>query len=128
MSEEIKINEPLPPDVVDAVREAYAPPSDPGYWTGLESRIMSSLGRPAGRWWVVVGDWAHGSMIAAAAAIVAVVVGALLIHAHDAEMRVAYESATRPTVAESIAVPTGALSELDGPETRGATFRDVISH
>ena len=127
MTEETRINEPLPPDVVDAVREAYAAPTDAGYWSALEARIMAGIGRPAARWWMVVGGWAHGSMVAAAAAIVAVVVGALLVHAHDQEMRVRYEAAARPAV-DSIAIPTGALSELDDADTRGATFRDVISH
>jgi hypothetical protein len=55
-------------------------------------------------------------------------VGALLLQAHNQEMRTAYESATQPSITEQVSVPAGALSERDGPDTRGATFRDVISH
>lgn len=79
------------------------------------------------RWWVVVGGWARSSLAVAAAALVAAIVGALLLHARNQELRTAYESATQPAVVDSIAIPSGALSERDGPDTRGATFRDVIS-
>jgi hypothetical protein len=125
---QIRLDEPLPDGVIAAVRDIYAAPAGDAYWAGLESRIMAAIGEStAGRWWMVVGSWARGGLVAAAAIIVVTVVGALLIQAHDQEMRTAYESASQPSITEQVTVPTGALSETDGPDTRGATFRDVIS-
>jgi len=126
---EIKLEEPLPQDVIAAARDIYAPPAGDAYWRELESRIMARIGDcAAGRWWMVVGGWARSGLVAAAAIIVATVVGALLLQAHNQEMRTAYEAATQPSITEQVSVPAGALSERDGPDTRGATFRDVISH
>jgi hypothetical protein len=126
---QIRLDEPLPQDVIAAARDIYAPPSGDAYWSTLEYRIMARIGdSAAGRWWMVVGGWARSGLVAAAAIIVATVVGALLLQAHNQEMRTAYESATQPSITEQVSVPAGALSERDGPDTRGATFRDVISH
>ena len=126
---QIKLDEPLPEDVIVVVRDMYAPPQGEAYWSVLESRIMASIAdSAAGRWWMVVGGWARGGLVAAAAIIVTAVVSALLMQAHDQEMRTAYESASQPTITQTMTVPTGALSERDGPDSRGATFRDVISH
>ena len=126
---QIRLDEPLPDDVVAAGRDIYAPPAGAAYWSALESRIRARIGdSTAGRWWMVVGGWARGGLVAAAAIIVAAVVGALLLQAHNQEVRTAYEAASQPTVTESLTVPEGALSERDGPDTRDATFRDVISH
>ncbi|MES2359566.1 MAG: hypothetical protein V4529_14625 [Gemmatimonadota bacterium] len=125
---QIRLDEPLPDKVIATVRDMYAPPDGDAYWSVLESRIMARIGdSAAGRWWMVVGSWARGGLVAAAAIIVAAVVGALLIQAHDRDLRTAYESATQPSITQQVTVPTGALSERDGPDTRGATFRDVIS-
>lgn len=128
MDNETRLDEPLPERVIDETRTIYAPPGGDAYWGALESRIMSAIAdSAAGRWWMVVGSWARGGLVAAAALIVAAVVGALLLQAHDQEMRTAYESVAQPTLVDSVSVPSGALSERDGPDTRGATFRDVIS-
>ncbi|HEV2643689.1 MAG TPA: hypothetical protein VGT98_13320 [Candidatus Elarobacter sp.] len=133
MDNELRLDEPLPGRVIDETRAIYAPPGGDAYWGGLESRILARIAdsiadSAAGRWWMVVGSWARGGLVAAAALLVAAVVGALLLQARDQEMRTAYESVARPSVVDSIAVPAGALSERDDPDLRGATFRDVISH
>lgn len=123
---ELQLHTPLPAPVVDAMRRAYAPPDGDAYWATLEARIMARLADSApARWWVVVGSWARGGLVAAAL-IIAAVVSLLMAHARTQELRTAYESATRQP-ADTLAVPAGALSERDGPDTRGATFRDVIS-
>lgn len=139
---DLRIDDPLPPAIVEAARSLYAAPgtdptrpgtkSVPGgadaYWSALEQRVMSRIANAAaGRWWMVLGGWARSGLVSAAAAIVAAVVGLLLWQAHEREVSLAYESVTQVVPAESIAIPTGALSERDGPDTRGATFRDVIS-
>lgn len=125
---QIRLEEPLPDDVIAGARVMYAPPAGDAYWNALETRIVARIAdSAAGRWWMVVGGWARGGLVAAAAIVVATVVGALLLQAHNQEMRTAYETATQPSITEQVTVPTGALSERDGPDTRGATFRDVIS-
>lgn len=125
---EIRLDEPLPEDVIAAGRDIYAPPGGAAYWSVLESRIMLRISdSSAGRWWMVVGSWARSGLAAAAAIIVATIVGALLLQAHNQDVRTAYDSMPQPTVTESLTVPEGALSERDGPDTRDATFRDVIS-
>lgn len=126
---QIRLDEPLSDDVIVVVRDMYAPPKGDAYWSALESRIMASIAdSAAGRWWMVVGGWARGGLAVAAAIIVATVVSALLTQAHNQQMRTAYESASRPSITQTMSVPTGALSERDGPDSRGATFREVISH
>ena len=126
---QIRLDEPLPDDVITAGRDIYAPPGGDAYWSTLESRIIAKIGdSAAGRWWMVVGGWARSGLVAAAAIIVATVVGALLLQARNQEARTAYEAVSQPTITESLTVPAGALSERDGPDTRDATFRDVISH
>lgn len=128
MDNDVRLYEPLPPAVIETTRELYAAPLGDAYWPQLEARVLSRIAESAaGRWWVVVGGWARGGLATAAAAVIAAVVGLLLMHAHDQEVRTAYESATRVVPAESVAIPTSALSERDGPDTRGATFKDVIS-
>ena len=126
---QIRLDEPLTDDVIEVARGLYAPPAAEAYWSALEARIMARIGDAAsGRWWMVVGGWARSSMVAAAAIIVATVVGLLVLQARTQESRTAYESVSQPSISEQISVPAGALSERDGPDTRGATFRDVISH
>ena len=126
---QLQFDEPLPEPVLAAVRDIYAAPAGDAYWGALESRIMTRICEAAnGRWWMVVGSWARSGLVAAAAIIVATVVGALLLQARTQETRTAYETASQPSITEQITVPAGALSERDGPDTRGATFRDVISH
>jgi hypothetical protein len=128
MSDELRLNDPLPEPVLEAGRALYAPPAGEAYWSSLEARIMARIADSAGaQWWTVVGGWARSSLAIAAAVVVAAVVGLLLLHARNQELRTAYESATQQPIADSIAIPSGALSERDGPDTRGATFRDVIS-
>lgn len=131
MSNEIKLDEPLSPAVIESARSLYAPPGGESYWHGLEARVLGrvaeSAASAAAGWWMVVGSWASAGLATAAAALIAAAVGLLLLQAHRQEVRLAYESAIQMSAADSLSVPTGALSERDGPDTRSATFRDVIS-
>ncbi len=128
LNSSISIDEPLSPQILIATRALYAAPHGDAYWAQLEARVMSRISNSAAAgWWVVVGGWARGGLAAAAGLLIATVVGLLLMRAHNQEVRVAYESATQIAPAEPVAIPAGALSERDGPDARGATFRDVIS-
>ncbi len=76
------------------------------------------------RWWQVLGGWARGGLVAAAA--VLVIVTMLLSQNHREEVWTVYDEVMHP-VAEPLPIPSGVLSGWDGLETRGETFRDVIS-
>lgn len=124
--DQLPFDNPLPEPVREAARALYAAPTDPTYWASLEAKVMARLSAAAAtpaRWWQVLGGWAQGGLVAAAA--ILAVAGVLLMHAHSEDMQTAYDAILRPAPAESLAVPLGVLSD-DG-DTRGETFRDVIS-
>ncbi|HET7456706.1 MAG TPA: hypothetical protein VFJ74_03560 [Gemmatimonadaceae bacterium] len=90
------------PEVTRLLRDAYRAPATPGYWDGLEGRIMArvresvrqsvrvsgSVPAVAVEWWQVLSGWvAPGAWAAAIAALVAL--GAML-QSRAAERRVAY--------------------------------------
>jgi len=97
------------PAVTEALREAHAPPATPGYWDGLEARIMAhvrtardgaaALPRmamaPAAEWWQVMSGWVGAGAWAAGAA--AVVAAAALFHSRAEERRVAYAAVLEAT-------------------------------
>jgi anti-sigma-K factor RskA len=47
------------PELVDALRAAYAAPTEDAYWATLESRIMTRLRQADGpvEWWHVLAEW-----------------------------------------------------------------------
>jgi len=130
MDNEVRLDHPLPDEMLDTVRALYAGPSDESYWASLESRVMANVARnaigqagPRREWWQVVNSWSRVGLAAAAAVLLAM--GALLMRSHAEEIRSAYDTITKPTPAESL-VPAGALGEREGSDSRDATFRDVI--
>lgn len=70
----------------------YAAPADEAYWDDLHARIMRRVRGAAeeGAWWVVLSHWARAG--AAAAILIAVLAGALLMQQRAAESRLAYEA------------------------------------
>ena len=77
-------------EVTESLRAIYAAPSDPGYWSALESRILAHVARGAQveGWWSAFGEMARPAL--AAAAILVLVAGAAVVHAQrlDAQRRV----------------------------------------
>lgn len=57
----------LDQDLVNALRAVYAAPTDDGYWSGLEGRIMARLRRAEeqGEWWGVLAEWRTTGLVAA---------------------------------------------------------------
>jgi len=47
------------PELTTALRAVYAAPTDDGYWSGLEDRIMSRLRQVEApmEWWNVLAEW-----------------------------------------------------------------------
>lgn len=123
---ELKFDNPLPDRVINATRTLYAPPGGEAYWATLEAKVMARITTAAPiRWWQVLGGWARGGIVAAAAILV-IVSMVLARETNRHEVWTAYEEVVHP-IAEPLPIPSGVLSEWDGLEARGETFRDVIS-
>lgn len=118
------------PEVTRFLRDSYHAPATPGYWDGLEARIMSRVRESvrqsvrvsgnvpavAVEWWQVLSGWvAPGAWAAGIAALVAL--GALL-QSRAAERRVAYAAVLEASVVGT-AVGT-ADGTADGPAAVGA--------
>ena len=129
-ADELRLYEPLPEPVLEATRALYSPPAEGTYWEMLDARIMARViadARTVGDWWQILGGWARGGLIAAAA--VLAIVATLLLHERSADMRATFQAGISSAVpTDQIVVPAGALSERDDPDSRGATFHDVIAH
>jgi hypothetical protein len=123
---ELQFDNTLPKRVIETTRALYAPPGGESYWSALEAKIMARIATtPPVRWWQVLGGWARVGLVAAAA--ILMIATMLLTQATNRqEIWAAYDEVIHP-VAEPLPIPAGVLSEWDGLEARGATFRDVIS-
>jgi hypothetical protein len=110
-------------DLTEALRVHYAAPSDPGYWTTLEARILAHVARggPAEGWWSTLGELARPAL--AAAAILVLVAGAAVVRTQQLDARNAYESvisAAPPSV--ETAARTSSVADGD------ATIDYMLSH
>ncbi|PYP78601.1 MAG: hypothetical protein DMD35_10840 [Gemmatimonadetes bacterium] len=72
---------PSDSELSDALRKHYTAPSDPGYWSALEARILAHVARGAHveRWWSALVEMARPAL--AAAVILVLVAGAAVISA-----------------------------------------------
>ena len=114
----------LPQAARSVLREMYAPPADPGYWSQLEARILARVRRdgPLG-WWTHFPDWMRAGLIAAAAAIL--IVGLVWFQDRRSDQRMAEEQLLQPL---SDDVPVLVETMADEPQRkREATLRYVIT-
>jgi hypothetical protein len=118
---------PSGPSLTRLLREAYASPDDPHYWSRLEARIMAGVRNQTGRgaadgWAAAFHAWARAGL--AAACLAAVAGGVAAWSGRDMEARVAYEAV--------VDVPTPAVVQSDGRfinvSEREATGQYVFSH
>jgi hypothetical protein len=79
-------------DLTEALREHYAAPSDPRYWSALEARILARVARGghAEGWWSALAEMARPAL--AAAAILVLVAGAAVVHTRRIDAREASAS------------------------------------
>jgi hypothetical protein len=110
-------------DLTEALREHYAAPSDPGYWSSLEARILAHVARGAHveGWWSALAEMARPAL--AAAAILVLVAGAAVAHTRKVDAREAYASvisAAPPSV--ETAARTSSVADGD------ATIDYMLSH
>ena len=110
-------------EVTESLRAHYAAPSDPGYWSALEARILAHVARGAHveGWWSALAAMARPAL--AAAAILVLVAGAAVVHTRRLEARNAYASviSAAPPSVETAARTT---SVVDGD----ATLDYILSH
>jgi hypothetical protein len=78
--------------LTNELRVLYAPPGDPGYWEGLEQRIMARIdrGQEEGRWWALSERAYRFGMIAAG--LILIVAGSVYLRSRAVETRMAFES------------------------------------
>ncbi len=114
----------LVPDDGDAeltslLRQLYAAPDAPLYWTGLQQRIIDRItGREAAdSWWVVPAQWARIGLIAAGFALI--VAGSLYLRSRAEQREMAYES----VVGQEASGPTIAIRE--GKTDRQTTYNYI---
>ena len=116
------------------LRDVYAPPTDAGYWDGLETRVLSLIAahrmgivRLQPNFWSVLGRWAAPGM--AAAAVLFIVAGLFWSRENEASLQTTYEEVGEPPVLDAL---PGAVHVVtaprDGSSQREATFRYVLSH
>lgn len=104
-----------------ALRVAYAPPAEPGYWAALEARIMARIDRERDAWWHPFGEWVRVGVVAAAVAVVAA--GLALQRSREREARVAYHR----VVDVPRELPAQIATETTGLPDREATLRYVMA-
>jgi hypothetical protein len=110
-------------EVTEALRAQYAAPSDPGYWSALEARILAHVARGAQveGWWSALAEMARPAL--AAAAILVLVAGAAVVHSQRLEARNAYASVIS-AAPPSVETAARTSSVVDGD----ATLDYMLSH
>ena len=110
-------------EVTEALRAHYAAPSDPGYWSALEARILAHVARGAQAegWWSAIAELARPAL--AAAAILVLVAGAAVVHTQRLEARNAYASVIS-AAPPSVETAARGSSVADGD----ATLDYILSH
>lgn len=99
-------------DVLRTMRSIYAPPAQPSYWDALERRVMERVAKGGtAEWWSFFDGWTRAGLVAAG--IVAIITAAIALRTHEAEVRMAYESA--------IEAPEGTLAEIESESIIGGT-------
>ena len=110
-------------EVTESLRALYAAPSDAGYWSALESRILAHVARGAQLegWWSAFGEITRPAL--AAAAILVLVAGAAVVHTQRLDARNAYASVIS-AAPPSVETAARGSSVADGD----ATLDYMLSH
>jgi hypothetical protein len=110
--------EPQDPRITAALRALLAPPDDPTYWSALEAAMLARLAEDED-WTAPFARWTSAGLIAAALA--ALITGAVLVRTHEVEAR------EMTTLLETpISFPARVAAEVTEPDGREATLRYVI--
>lgn len=110
--------EPHDPRITAALRALLAPPGDPAYWSALEAGMLARLAEDED-WTTPFTRWTSAGLIAAALA--ALITGAVLVRTHEVEAR------EMTTLLETpISFTARVAAEVGEPDGREATLRYVI--
>ncbi len=106
-------------ELTTALRQMYAAPDAPGYWSALEQRIMDRIaaGESLDFWWAVPTQWVRLGLIAAGFALI--VAGSLFLRSRAEQREMAYESVVGPAASG----PTIAIRE--GQTDRQTTYNYI---
>lgn len=106
-------------ELTSALRQLYAAPDSPLYWSGLEQRIMNRIaaGDALDSWWVVPAQWVRLGLIAAGFALI--VAGSLYLRSRAEQREMAYEGVVGPAASG----PTIAIRE--GKTDRQTTYHYI---
>lgn len=110
--------EPQDPRITAALRAFVAPPGDAAYWSALEATMLARLAEDED-WTAPFARWTSAGLIAAALA--ALITGAVLARTHDVEAREMAALLETP-----ISFPARVAAEVTEPDGREATLRYVI--
>lgn len=110
-------------DLTRALRRAYAPPVDEGYWSVLAQRIMARIASDADgeTWWQPFSRLARVGVLAAGVALA--IASMALTHNRIADAQLAYE----PMIDAPRTAPLQIAIEQDISSEREATLRYVIA-
>ena len=110
-------------ELTEAMREQYAAPTDPGYWSALEARILAHVARggQVEGWWSALAGMARPAL--AAAAVLVLVAGAAVVRTRQLDARNAYASVIS-AAPPSVETAARSSSVADGD----ATLDYMLSH
>lgn len=107
-------------DLGRLLQPLYQPPPEGPYWDDLHSRILhrvfSATPDDLGEWWLVLSRWARVG--AAAAVVVAILAGALLLQVEGRDARMAYEAVLSEPASYSLDMTTH--DRNDDPDAQAA--------
>jgi hypothetical protein len=109
--------------VIAELRTLVAPPSDAGYWDGLEQRILARVarGREEGRWWALSERAYQVGLMAAGVTLI--VAASVFLRDRALERRMAYESVIEaPSEVPQVWARRGIVPD------RQATLRAITDH
>lgn len=122
------------PEVTRFLRDSYRAPGAPGYWDGLEARIMTRVRQSvrvsaavptvAVEWWQVLSGWvAPGAWAAGIAVLVAL---GVMLQSRAAERRTAYAAALEATAVAGSDAAAAAAAGSGSPSDAAARRPDRI--
>ncbi len=124
MSDHLRLHDEDDP-ITRGLRELHAPPAGERYWAELEARIMARIAQAESAWWSELGRWARP--VLAAAAVLLVTAGLLLMQSRDADTQLAYEDVLSAPTPISVA-GTARPANLQGLGEREATLQFLITY
>ena len=107
--------------VTRILREIYASPDDPSFWSALEGRVLARVAAEGDAWWLPFQDWMRTGLVAAGILVAAAAVTLAQLRTESRREAVQSVIETPRTLAHQMATETSPLPD------REATLRLVTS-